>query len=118
MPVTNAPAGRRGASRGQRAAPIFAALGDATRLELIERLARGEALSIARLTQGTTVTRQAVSKHLRVLEGAGLVRAERAGREQLWELDADGFESARSFLDRLSREWDVAIERLKALVER
>jgi DNA-binding transcriptional ArsR family regulator len=100
------------------AAPLFAALGDPTRLSLVHRLARRGPLSIARITEGTDVTRQAVSKHLSVLEDAGLVRSATRGRERIWELAPDRLDDARAQLDRISDAWDEALGRLKALVEK
>jgi DNA-binding transcriptional ArsR family regulator len=99
-------------------APIFAALGDETRLRLISRLCSGGAASIARLTAGSSVTRQAITKHLRVLAGAGLVRSRRSGRERLWELRPDQLKQARESLETISRQWDETLGRLKAFVER
>jgi DNA-binding transcriptional ArsR family regulator len=98
-------------------AAVFAALGDETRLSVLTRLARGEAQSIARLTQGTRLTRQAVTKHLRVLEGAGVVRSVRVGRESRFALESKPLDDVRAYLDLVSRQWDAALARLKALVE-
>ena len=98
-------------------APVFAALGDETRLRIVSRLVEGAALSITALSSGEAVTRQAITKHLRVLEGAGLVRSERRGREQLWELERQRLEEARAWIEDLSRQWDVALEKLRAFVE-
>ena len=113
----------RGASeaagtRPGASAPLFAALGDETRLRLVARLCRGGPLSIARLTDGTDVSRQAVTKHLHVLAGAGLVRCSRHGRESRWELEPRRLEVARRYLDRISQRWDEALSRLKLAVER
>jgi DNA-binding transcriptional ArsR family regulator len=105
------------ARRRARAATVFAALGDATRLALLARLGRGERLSIAQLSAGESVTRQAITKHLRVLEAARIVRCMRRGRETLFELDRKPIEELRSFLERVSREWDDALLRLKSFVE-
>ena len=102
---------------GAREAPLFAALGDETRLLLVARLCEGGPLSIARLTEGSRVTRQAITKHLRVMEEAGLVRAHRSGRESVWELETRRLEEARRCLDRISRRWDDALARLKSFVE-
>lgn len=74
-------------------------------------------MSVARLTEGTGITRQAVTKHLRVLEGAGLARSEKSGRETIWTLDQRPLDKAREHLDSISRQWDAAIERLGAFVE-
>jgi DNA-binding transcriptional ArsR family regulator len=103
--------------RAQRRAPapLFAALGDATRLALIARLSGGEPRSIAELTAGTT--RQAVTKHLRVLERAHIVRSRRAGRESRFAFDPEPIESLRLYLDRISAQWDGALARLRAFVE-
>lgn len=98
-------------------APTFAALGDETRLRLIGKLSDGSRFSIARLTEGSTLTRQAITKHLRVLQEAGLVRGVRRGRENLFQLEPQPLDEARRALDLMSRQWDVALARLKALVE-
>lgn len=74
-------------------------------------------MSIARLTEGARVTRQAVTKHLRVMEGAGLVRSARKGRESVWQLNERRLEHARRYLDSISRQWDKALVRLKDFVE-
>lgn len=97
-------------------AALFAALGDDTRLGLVTRLGEGP-LSIAALTRGGVLTRQAVTKHLYVLENAGLVTCARLGRESLWELRRQRLEEARAFLDLMSRRWDDRIENLRAYVE-
>jgi DNA-binding transcriptional ArsR family regulator len=101
-----------------QSAPVFAALGDETRLRLVARLGREGPLSIARLTGGTEVTRQAVTKHLRVLAAAGLAHGVRQGREQLWRLEAGPLDEARRSLELVARRWDEALQRLKAAVEK
>ena len=101
----------------RRSAPIFAALGDATRLRVVSRLSSEGPLSIAQLTEGSDVTRQAVTKHLTVLAGAGLVHDFRQGRERVWELKTAQLEEARRALDVISKQWDAALERLQAMVE-
>jgi DNA-binding transcriptional ArsR family regulator len=98
-------------------APIFAALGDRTRLSLLTRLSGGEAQSIARLSAQTSLTRQAVTKHLHVLEGAGLVRSVRVGRESRFAYRPEPLVDARAYLDTVSAQWDDALGRLKAFVE-
>ena len=98
-------------------AAVFAALGDATRLSLVDRLMAGEPLSIARLTEGTGLTRQAVTKHLKVLEGVGVVHPLRAGRESRYALDPRPMVELGRYLETVSRQWDDALGRLKALVE-
>ena len=99
------------------AAPIFAALGDETRLGLVARLSAGAPMSITRLTAGTDFTRQAITRHLEVLEDAGLVRGTRLGRERLWELEPKRIELARRSLEQISRWWDDKLAALKAKVE-
>ena len=98
-------------------ASIFAALGDETRLGLLAKLTNGEPQSISRLTSGTRLTRQAVTKHLRVLEDAGVVRADRVGRESRFALEPRTILDAQTYLEHVSRQWDTALARLKALVE-
>ena len=99
------------------AAPIFAALGDETRLRLVARLSAGGPASIAQLTEKSGVTRQAITKHLQVLAGAGLVRGVRHGRESEWTLEPHKLEEARRSLQQISRQWDDALGRLRAFVE-
>ena len=101
----------------KRSAPIFAALGDATRLHVVSRLSGGGPMSITQLTEGSEVTRQAVTKHLTVLADAGLVRDFKQGRERVWELRTHQLEEARRALDLISNQWDKALERLRAMVE-
>lgn len=98
-------------------APVFAALGDETRLELVSRLCKGGPLSITRLTDGADVSRQAITKHLHALAEAGLVSSSRQGRETIWELETKRLAIAKRYLDRVSTRWDDAIERLRAFVE-
>ena len=106
-----------GATNPAETAPVLAALGDATRLALLDRLSVAGPLSITRLTAGSHKTRQAITKHLHVLAGAGLVRDVRRGREHLWELDPVRVGRARRSLDQISRQWDEALGRLKSFVE-
>lgn len=101
----------------QAHAPVFAALGDATRLSLVMKLGRGQPRSISQLTEGSGLTRQAVTKHLRVLESVGLVHALRSGRESLFEFDPQPMEEMRRYLDHVSKDWDQRLMRLKSLVE-
>jgi len=98
-------------------APIFAALGDETRLHLVARLSTDGPTSITKLTAGTSVTRQAIAKHLRVMEEAGLVHSSRHGRESLYQLDQRPLEDARHYLDLVSKEWDDALGRLRDFVQ-
>ena len=110
--------GRLSAAAVRDAVPVFAALGDETRLFIIARLSDGRPCSIAQLTVGSELTRQAVTKHLRVLENARLVRSVREGRESRFELDPQPLEDAREYLAGVSEQWDQALDRLKAFVER
>jgi DNA-binding transcriptional ArsR family regulator len=106
------------ARRSPKAATVFAALGDPTRLALVAKLSDGSRRSIAQLSDGEPLTRQAISKHLRVLEGARLVRSQRAGRESLYALDPAPIADLQAYLALVSSQWDQALARLKALVER
>jgi DNA-binding transcriptional ArsR family regulator len=106
-----------GVRESSRTAPIFAALGDETRLALVARLSSDGPLSITRLTAGSDVTRQAVTKHLNVLATAGLVSDVRRGREHIWEFEPKQVEAARSYLEHVSKRWDEALDRLKKFVE-
>lgn len=98
-------------------APLFAALGDQTRLSLVSKLAHHPSQSISQLTEGSKITRQAVTKHLKVLEDAGLVRSESQGRENIFELDLRPFKNITEYLDFVSTQWDLALHRLKDFVE-
>ena len=98
-------------------AGVFFALGDETRLSVVKRLGAGGALSATALSDGATVTRQAIVKHLRVLEGAGLVSHEKRGREVLYALEPRRLDDARGFLELVSARWDSALERLRQAVE-
>ncbi len=98
-------------------APVFAALGDKTRLSLVAKLSGGQPRSIAQLTKGTRLTRQAITKHLRVLEKVEVVRSVRAGRESLFELDPEPIEDLKKYIDLVSEQWDRSLSRLKTFVE-
>ena len=97
---------------------VFAALGDGTRLHIVARLCEDGPLSITRLTAGAAVSCQAITKHLHGLEAAGLARASRAGRESVWELRPNRLADVQRYLDQISRQWDAALDRLRALVEK
>ncbi|HZI81007.1 MAG TPA: metalloregulator ArsR/SmtB family transcription factor [Vicinamibacterales bacterium] len=105
------------AARVRESAPVFAALGDATRLRLVTRLCAEGPLSVTRLSEDVDVSRQAVSKHLAALQAAGLARARREGREQIWALETRRLALARETLDQISGQWDSALARLRAFVE-
>jgi DNA-binding transcriptional ArsR family regulator len=100
-----------------RPAPLFAALGDERRLALVNRLSAEGPQSITRLTTGSVITRQAITKHLQILAEAGLVHDSRRGRERIWTLDADRLGEARRYLDQIAQRWDEALERLRQFVE-
>jgi DNA-binding transcriptional ArsR family regulator len=99
-------------------APVFAALGDETRLALVARLCEGLPQSISQLTEGSSLTRQAISKHLRVLEEAGIVRSARVGRESQYAFAPKPIDDLRVYLDDVAGQWDDALGRLKSFVER
>jgi DNA-binding transcriptional ArsR family regulator len=98
-------------------AAVFAALGDETRLALLARLYGGKRRSIAELTEGSKLTRQAITKHLRVLERARVVHSVRMGRENLFEFNPQPMEEMKAYLERVSEQWDRPLARLKAFVE-
>ena len=99
-------------------AEVFAALSDETRLKLLARLSGGSRCSIADLTRRSRLSRQAITKHLRTLEKAGIVRTEIAGRMCLCELEPEPLDQARNYLTMVSERWDAALSRLKAFVEK
>jgi DNA-binding transcriptional ArsR family regulator len=105
------------AAQGRAHAPIFAALGDETRLLLIAKLSGARPRSISQLTEGSRLTRQAISKHLRVLENAGIVRGVRCGRENRFEFDPTPIQQTMEYLDLVSEQWEHALLRLKTFVE-
>ncbi|HEY1547017.1 MAG TPA: metalloregulator ArsR/SmtB family transcription factor [Kofleriaceae bacterium] len=107
----------RSALQAGDAAPVFAALGDPTRLAVVRRLCAAGPQSIAQLSDGADVTRQAITKHLLALADAGLVRDRKLGRERIFELEPRRLAAARSWIDQISLEWDSAIERLRKFVE-
>jgi DNA-binding transcriptional ArsR family regulator len=98
-------------------APVFAALGDATRLSLVEKLSGGQPYSISQLTRGSKLTRQAITKHLRVLERVGILHSVWAGRESRIQLAPRSMEGMKEYLDFVSKQWDQALSRLKSFVE-
>jgi DNA-binding transcriptional ArsR family regulator len=99
-------------------AAIFAALGDRTRLLLLTKLSDGQTRSIVELSADTDLTRQAITKHLHVLENAGLVKSARSGRESHFVFTPDPLSELRAYLDRISEQWDDALSRLRSFVER
>jgi DNA-binding transcriptional ArsR family regulator len=98
-------------------AAVFAALGDATRWNLVFRLSGSGPLPIVQLAADSGMTRQAITKHLHVLEAAGLARSRRRGREQLWELTLEQIRNMQRNLDLIAQSWDDAMDRLAAMVE-
>ena len=107
----------RMAARWQTRAPVFAALGDETRLSLVRKLCGGRPYSISELTHGSMLTRQAITKHLRVLESVGIVHRVRRGRESRFEFDPQPIDGIKQYLDSVSEQWDQALSRLKSFVE-
>jgi DNA-binding transcriptional ArsR family regulator len=108
---------RRIAAKQRARAPVFAALGDETRLSLVARLCGGQPFSISQLTEGSKLTRQAITKHLRVLESVGIAHSVRTGRESRFEFDPQPMEGIKEYLDFVSEQWDQALSRLKSFVE-
>ncbi|MGH6863330.1 MAG: ArsR/SmtB family transcription factor [Methylocella sp.] len=96
---------------------MFAALGNETRLSLVAKLCGGQPQSISQLAEGSNLTRQAITKHLRVLECAGVVRSVRSGRENLFEFEPEPIEQIKTYLDLVSEQWGQALARLKSFVE-
>jgi len=107
----------RKAVKRQSHAPVFAALGDETRLALVARLCNGQPRSISQLTKGSRLTRQAITKHLRVLEGVGIVHGARTGRQSLFEFDPEPIVEIKGYLELVSKQWDQALARLNSYVE-
>jgi DNA-binding transcriptional ArsR family regulator len=108
---------RRSGAAAKAPAPVFAALGHRARLALVDRLSSGRRCSISTLTAGSQLTRQAVTKHLQVLERAGIVRSVHAGRESLFEYNPEPVAELREYLDRVSSQWDETLARLRLFVE-
>jgi DNA-binding transcriptional ArsR family regulator len=104
--------------RSDATAGVFAALGDSTRLSLVLALSRGERQSIAQLSASKPLTRQAISKHLRILETAGVVSSRREGRENLFALNPEALDQVRTYVEQISAHWDTSLARLKAFVEK
>ena len=111
------PSHSRSNPRPRAPAHVFAALGDETRLLLVRKLCGGEPRSISQLTRGSRLTRQAITKHLRVLESAKIVRCVRSGRQSLFEFNPEPVEELKHYLDFVSARWDEALSRLKSFVE-
>jgi DNA-binding transcriptional ArsR family regulator len=107
----------RAAAPPKDSAALFAALGDDVRLRLVIRLCHDGPMSITKLTAGSNVTRQAITKHLDVMKRAGLLHRERRGRESVWQVERQRLEDARRYLDAISRQWDDALGRLRSFVE-
>ena len=108
---------RKTPNADRASAALFAALGDETRLSLVRRLGHDGPMSMVRLTAGATLTRQAIAKHLRVMQAAGLVLCAKHGRESIWRLDQRRLARTQRYLDTISKQWDAAIGRLQAFVE-
>ena len=101
----------------EKKAKIFSVLGDSTRLGLVTSLVDGEKRSITELTEGSTLSRQAVTKHLKLLEDVGLVKGEKSGREILYELKIESLAEVRQMLENIEGQWDSTLNRLKILLE-
>jgi len=99
-------------------ARLFTALADDNRLAIVESLSEHGPQSITALARRAPVTRQAVRKHLAVLETAGIATSKRHGRERIWHLEPGRLAAAHAYLDRISHRWDDAIDRLGAYLEK
>jgi DNA-binding transcriptional ArsR family regulator len=104
-------------ARRQARAPVFSALGDETRLSLVAKLCAGQPYSISQLTRGSKLTRQAITKHLRVLESVGIVHSVRRGRESRFAFNPQPVEELKEYLNFVSAQWDQTLFRLKSFVE-
>lgn len=104
-------------ARLKKAAPLFAALGDPVRLAMVTRLCQEGPLPTMRLKDTTAYSRQAVTKHLRLLERAGLVHSQRVGKDRLWRIEQERLAQVRHHLDQISAQWDATLERLRRFVE-
>lgn len=100
-----------------KAAPLFAALGDPARLAMITRLSGHGPLPTVQLKQSAGVSRQAITKHLQLLENAGLLESDRVGRDRQWRIRTERFSAAREYLDQIAKQWDKRLQRLRAFVE-
>jgi len=103
--------------KSKRAAPIFAALGDPVRLAMVTRLCTDGPLPTVTLKQAARVSRQAVTKHLQVLQDVGIVQSQRVGRDRLWQIETRRLAEMRQYLEQISAEWDATMERLRRFVE-
>lgn len=107
-----------GVDAWSKAAPVFSALGDPVRLAIVARLSKEGPLPTIEFKQcADGVSRQGITKHLHVLEDAGLVQSKRVGRDRQWRLQAQQLAAAREYLDWMSARWDQRLERLRAFVE-
>lgn len=101
----------------KQSAAVFSALGDETRLVLVTKLCNSGPLSITELTLGTSLTRQAITKHLEVMQAVGILHSHQKGREKIWDLNEKRLQVGKDYLDLVSAKWDESLDRLKALVE-
>ncbi|WP_109487330.1 ArsR/SmtB family transcription factor [Occallatibacter savannae] len=95
-------------------ARVFAALGDKTRLALIAQLCSGESASISKLAEESKITRQAITKHLGILERAGIVSSTQSGRERLFSFDPEPFQDLQQYLASVSKQAEQAAARRKS----
>ncbi len=104
-------------ARNAAVAELFFALGDPTRLSLLDKLGVGQ-LSATELAEDAKVSRQAIVKHLQVLEGAGLLRTKKQGREVLYIVQPRRLQEVQEYLEMISSGWDEALVRLQKMVDR
>src|SRR5215471_4012246 len=100
---------KRITSKPKARARVFAALGDKTRLALVAKLCSGEPSSISQLSEESKLTRQAITKHLGVLERAGFVRSSHSGRERIFEFDPEPIGNLQEYLSSVSKQWDQTL---------
>ncbi len=95
----------------------FWALSDPLRVDILDRVAGGRSVTVSDLAAELPISRQAVTRHLRTLEEAALLKGERSGRERRYQLDTAAMTEATEWLALRTRSWDAALERLAAFVE-
>ena len=95
----------------------FWALSDPVRLEILDRISSGSEVTVSQLAAVLPITRQAVSRHVRTLEEAGLVKGSQEGREHRYHVDTAPLDDARRWLDRRVASWEDALRRLATYLE-
>jgi DNA-binding transcriptional ArsR family regulator len=98
-------------------AELFNALGEPTRLKMIERLSSKKSYTLTTLSSGLKISRQGARKHLKTLEEAKLVILKVQGRDTFVLLDKKSLEICKNFITKLEEQWESRLERLKEFVE-